>query len=215
MIISHRYRYIFLKTNKTAGTSVEIALSRFCGEADIITPISPEDEMTRRQNGYPGPRNFRVPGAANGGYYNHITASEIVGLLDPDIWDSYFKFSIERNPWDRVISMYYWKCQSEPRPSLSEFLTSGDLQLLKSRGIDLYSINGEVAVDQVCRYERLQEDLDDIAVRLGFPDKLELPRAKSRFRKDRRPYREVYSDLEREHVAQVFADEIRLFGYQF
>lgn len=31
MIVSHRYRYIFIKTKKTAGTSIEIALSRHCG----------------------------------------------------------------------------------------------------------------------------------------------------------------------------------------
>ena len=49
MILSHRYRYLFLKTNKTAGTSIEIALSKFCGPDDIITPISPEDEAIRRR----------------------------------------------------------------------------------------------------------------------------------------------------------------------
>ncbi|MEL6382956.1 MAG: chondroitin 4-O-sulfotransferase, partial [Cyanobacteria bacterium J06626_18] len=31
MIISHEYKFIFLKTRKTAGTSIEIALSKFCG----------------------------------------------------------------------------------------------------------------------------------------------------------------------------------------
>lgn len=61
MIISHKYRYIFLKTNKTAGTSVEIALSRFCGPDDIITPITPEDEEIRRELGYPGPQNYLIP----------------------------------------------------------------------------------------------------------------------------------------------------------
>ena len=48
VIISHRHRFIFIKTGKTAGTSVEIALSKFCGPEDVITPISPEDEATRK-----------------------------------------------------------------------------------------------------------------------------------------------------------------------
>ena len=47
MIVSHKHKFIFVKTVKTAGTSVEIALSRFCGENDIITPIHPPDEELR------------------------------------------------------------------------------------------------------------------------------------------------------------------------
>ncbi len=61
MIVSHKHKFIFLKTNKTAGTSIEIALSKFCGEDDIITRISPKDEQTRRDLGYRGAQNFQAP----------------------------------------------------------------------------------------------------------------------------------------------------------
>jgi len=37
MIISHRHRYIFIKTRKTAGASVELALVQSCGPDDIMT----------------------------------------------------------------------------------------------------------------------------------------------------------------------------------
>jgi hypothetical protein len=58
LIISHRHRFIFLKTRKTAGTSVEIALSRFCGPDDVIRR-SPGDEALRRELGYPAPATPR------------------------------------------------------------------------------------------------------------------------------------------------------------
>ena len=51
MIASHAHRFIFLKTRKTAGTSVEIALSKACGPDDVITVTSPEDEELRTAAG--------------------------------------------------------------------------------------------------------------------------------------------------------------------
>jgi hypothetical protein len=45
MIISHEHKFILLKTRKTAGTSIEIALSRFCGDDDVITPIGRANKL--------------------------------------------------------------------------------------------------------------------------------------------------------------------------
>ena len=39
MIISHRYKFIFIKTHKTAGSSMEMALGPLCGPDDIIAPM--------------------------------------------------------------------------------------------------------------------------------------------------------------------------------
>ena len=58
MIVSHRHRFIFIKTRKTAGTSIEIALSPHCGPEDIISPIAKDDEQFRHELGYPGPQHY-------------------------------------------------------------------------------------------------------------------------------------------------------------
>ncbi len=62
MIISHKHRFIFIKTRKTAGTSVEISLSRYCGSEDIITPITLEDEPLRGVLGLSA-QNYYVDGS--------------------------------------------------------------------------------------------------------------------------------------------------------
>jgi hypothetical protein len=208
MIISHKYKYIFLKTNKTAGTSIEIALSKLCGEKDIITPITPEDEMIRYKLGYRGPQNF-------GGFYNHISGNEVRRLIGENLWNDYYKFCFERNPWDRVISLYYDFCRTEPRPEVWQFIGSGVLQILKERGIEIYCIDGKIAVERVCKFENLQAEMDYVWEQLGFPEKAILPHAKGSFRNDKRHYREILDKQCKEIIDKIFADEIRLFGYEF
>jgi hypothetical protein len=51
MILSHRWRFIFIKGRKVAGTSVEMALSTICGTNDVVTPIAPRDEAARLRAG--------------------------------------------------------------------------------------------------------------------------------------------------------------------
>jgi hypothetical protein len=230
MIISHKHQFIFIKTNKTAGTSIEIALSKYCGADDIITPIRPEDEEMRRNLGYPGPQNYQFPvwdtrfraavtagpkGKRKAGFYAHISAGEVEAQIGKQVWDRYYKFCFERNPWDRVVSLYYWRCRSEPRPTISEFVGSSAPLILKQRGYGLYTINGKIAVDHVCRFECLSDELEVIRKQVGIPGKLELPRAKSRFREDKRSYRNILGEEERAKIAELFRDEIDLFDYKF
>ena len=61
MIISLKNKFIFIKTEKTAGASIEIALSKYCGPNDIVTPISPEDEIIRKELDFRGPQNYKIP----------------------------------------------------------------------------------------------------------------------------------------------------------
>ena len=50
MIISHKFKFIFIKTLKTAGTSIEISLSKYCSEYDILTPIFSKDIKHKPKN---------------------------------------------------------------------------------------------------------------------------------------------------------------------
>jgi sulfotransferase famil protein len=230
MIISHKYKFIFIKTNKTAGTSIEIALSRFCGADDIITPVWPEDERTRRELGYRGPQNYLAPiwdyrlgdvtkllmkGQRKCKFYNHISAGKVRGRIGEQAWNSYYKFCFERNPWDRVLSLYYWRHSSEPRPTISDFLESNVPLALKRKGFELYTIDGQIAVDKVCRFENISEELEAIRKQVGIPEQLDLPHAKSQFRKDKRNYRDILDVGQQAKIAELFSDEIRLFGYEF
>ena len=108
MILSHKYKYIFIKSFKTASTSLEIALSKFCGKEDIITPIKNEDEIIRKNKGYNGPQNYNDKLA----FYEHMPASEIKSKINLDIWNKYFKFTVVRNPFNQIVSAFYWHNKS-------------------------------------------------------------------------------------------------------
>lgn len=230
MIISHKNKFIFLKTNKTAGTSIEIALSKFCDHKDIITPITYEDEKIRNKFGFYGPQNYLLPISEykfkdilkfliklkrKKKFYNHISALEIKELVSFEVWKKYLKFCVERNPWDRAISLYYNLYEKEPRPSIAEFVNSDSLLILKKRGFNLYTIGGQIVVDKICRFENLSEDLEEIRRALELPEKLDLPRAKSRFRKDHRSYRDLLGKKEKKRIFELFSHEIRLMGYKY
>lgn len=230
MLLSHKHKFIFIKTNKTAGTSIEIALSRFCGEMDVITPNDPADEEIRRHLGYPGPRNcyarfrdyrFRdiykllVRHKRKLRFYHHMPASKIKALVGPACWRNYFKFCFERNPFDRVISFYYWRTKKGPARTISEFINSGEILLLKKYGYRLYTIGDQIALDRICRFERMKEELNHIAASLGFDAQVALPRAKTVFRKDKRSYRDILTREDRKKIEKIFQKEIELFGYEF
>lgn len=228
MIVSHRHRFIFVKTKRTAGTSVEIALSGICGPEDTITPISPRDEVERNRLGYPGPRNLEPPTPPFHRrlselvrrrplprFRNHMPAARIRMVLPAAVWRSYFKFCFDRNPWDRTVSLYHWLGGDRRFESIAEFIRSGVERPFSN--YDRYSIDGEVAVDRVYRYEDMRSALEDISKRLELDRPLELPayRAKGFSRTDRRPYREVLTREESDLVAELCAREIKLLGYEY
>ncbi len=229
MIISHQHKFIFIKTEKTAGTSLEIALSSICGEQDIITPISAKDEQVRHELAYRTAQNYFIPYTQYTRldwmklllkrqrlkFYNHIAASEIQQYIAPDIWDTYYTFCFERNPWDKVISWYYWAGGADKYPSIRDFILSG--RAGEVRGFDLYSKGGIPMVDKVYKLEEMDAALADITTQLQLSKPLVLPtyRAKSDSRKDKRHYREILTKEEAHLIAQVFAREIQYFDYKY
>ena len=201
MIISHKFRFIFIKTLKTAGTSIEVYLSPRCGDEDILTPILPALEGHQ-------PRNF-------GRYYNHFSAWGVRATVAPEIWTDYFKFCVERNPWDKTISDYAMVRQrSGPAFSFAEYLESE--RYCKSWALYTDADDKTLLVDRVLRYEKLNEELGEVFERQGVPwsGRLEIF-AKAGYRTEKKHYRDWYSEEQKKQVAEAFAQEIREFGYEF
>ncbi len=216
LIVSHEHRFIFLKTRKTAGTSVEIALSRVCGPDDIISPIAKADEELRASLGGRGPQNYESPplprpvGA-------HLPARGAKRVVGKEVWRNYTKISIERNPWDAVVSLYHWHYRDTPEPpSFATFLEGPRMPSLARANARGYRIGGRVVVDELMRFERLTDDLGAIWERLSLPGAPDLPRAKGGTRPKRAShYADLYTPEQAALVGEAFADLIALQGYEF
>jgi hypothetical protein len=125
MILSKAHRFIFIKGVKVGGTSVEIALSTICGADDIVTPITPIDELIRLDLNA-GAQNYCDNRAAELDYLeelrrtavsdlaklvrppliysNHMPLREVVRLYGPAALD-YQVLCVERHPYAKIFSL--------------------------------------------------------------------------------------------------------------
>ena len=131
------------------------------------------------------------------------------------MWNSYFKFCVERNPWDKTLSHYHMAKSRGEVSSLDAYFQRGKF----CRNYRLYTVGKRrprLLVDRVLDYGSLTEGLGEVFDFLGVPFSGTLEAtAKSHYRSDRRPYQEVFNDHQRLIVTQHFKKEIDLHGYRF
>lgn len=154
----------------------------------------------------------------------HMTAAEYVkfAYVTQQQFDTYFKFSIVRNPWARIVSAYNWAGYHK-RFSFEDFLTkyfpvsdnyataAAPLRHVIPQADFLYDDENRCLVDYLGRFETLQDDFIKICDRIGIPG-VELPVLNKKIHK---PYQEYYTEKSREIVAEKYARDIQLFGYSF
>jgi hypothetical protein len=212
VIVSHEHRFVFVKTRKTAGTSVEIALSRVCGPDDVITPVI--EESLRAESGGRAPQNFTAPPLGHKAF-NHMPVSMVRRELGRARFESYLSFAIERNPWDAVVSLYHWHAHQTPAPvPFDQYVASEAVTTFAEKNQRIYRLQGRVAVDRVLRYETLDAELGALWSELGLPGTPDLPHAKGGVRPPG-SYRERYTEVSRARVAELFAAPIAELGYSF
>ncbi len=139
--------------------------------------------------------------------------------LGEERFASYFKFSIERNPWDRQVSLYAHRQKKRGRTDLSHFdrdIRSPVWRALHHSRLDnwaVYAIDDAPVVDFMIKYESLREDFQEVLRRIGAEGKVQLEHRNSSGRSA--SYREHYTDASKSLVADWHAREIKAFGYSF
>jgi len=223
---------IFIHIPKTAGQSVERVFLRWAGldwDHRAALLLRPNADPTK------GPPRLA-----------HLTARDYVrlGYISQSDFDAAFKFAFVRNPWTRMVSLYHHLNQGQ---SFREYVL-GEFRervweemawFVRPQRDFIYDETGALLVDFVGRFERLQEDFDQVCRRLGKPP-TPLPRVNQAtdhrklhwsgnprkilrsWRKrmikpaPRFPrYQDYYDPDTRTAVAELYQMDIELFGYRF
>src|SRR6056300_384163 len=216
MLLSHRYRFLFVHIAKTGGTSVRAALNSLRWKDPLYYLSWPAYKVS----GFCGHRlGLKFPRHA------HIIAAK--EMLPAEYFDELFKFAFVRNPWDLQVSSFhniqrerpevmngiddfneFMRWEFDPaRPAQYHIDTSLSLQTDY-----LVDLHGNMQVDFLGRYENLEQDFAEVCDRLGVTLSLPHRRQATDRKKD---YRSYYNDHSRELVAKHFAADIDKLGYQF
>ena len=236
MIVLHGPSVIFLKPRKVAGTSFEIALSKYAGEDCIITPISHNDECTRAERQFRGPQNYQyrtleilklpihrqiefiLSPRRPLKFYNHMTAGEAKQHLDKRVWETYTKISIIRNPFDYTVSRYFMaNPHSLRRPVFDEWCMDNSNIFLENN--QQYYINNQDIIDFYIRYDKANSDILDFErsySRLkGLSAVFASLSAKSHYRPKECTTSHMFENAPRAkaHISSVYGEEIEKFGF--
>ena len=218
MLISYKHNFLFVHIAKPGGTSVRAALRRYRWGGWYTLPLalaSAASQMTRPRHklGIKFPR--------------HAKAVAALEMLPAEVFNGFFKFTVVRNPWDLQVSSYHHIHREKPEvlrgiPGFADFLRykfdperpyDFMLDISAERQHEyLVNLRGEVIVDFIGRYERLEDDFRSVCQTIGIrpPALPHLRRAT-----ERSDYRRYYDDALAELVADHYRRDLELLDYRF
>ncbi len=148
MIISHKKKFVFIRTGKTASSSMEVYLSQFCSTKDTITTLGAfaeddEDEF-KRKHGLPEAQNyilkkksFGIKNFLNLNFINNVNVNShdpIDKVLKSEIGHKikdYFFFCLIRNPFDWIVRSFWWDLYLKKKRNLNWINNANKNQLIK------------------------------------------------------------------------------------
>lgn len=212
MLVSHGKKFIYTKTAKTASTSVESYFEPFC-MPEGVWQFEHAREETVTDEGIIG---YRGADTAGKRWFNHMSCKDIRRQLGAVLWEQYFKFAVIRNPFDKLLSGYFFA----QRPTgTDKELIDGFRRWVRAGGAIIdrhtYTIDGEVCLDYFIRYEALEQGIAEVCRRLQLPfDAQRIPRLKAGFRERQIPMQDFYDQDTAAIAAETYAFELAYFNYQ-
>lgn len=213
-MISHKHKCIFIHIPKCAGTTVKYLL--FPNEE-----VSWKNADYNKIHGWCPERKF---------FMQHATAKQLVEtkLISKDIWESYYKFTFVRNPWDRAVSDYFWLMNDRAiKDSFKHYLlkTGKFHKVLNDQGelyyrgdhatpqTNFFDLEGPLKMDFVGRFETFDDDMKIISEQLGLNYTPQLHLNKSK--KKKKHYSHYFNNELIQVFNSVYSNDIEQLNYSF
>lgn len=147
--------------------------------------------------------------------FGHGAMRDMLGLnmVTPEFLESAFKFAFVRNPYDRTVSHWAFNCQTK-KWGCKEGTTFLEYTKTVMRTISNHRpqntlLEGPPNLDMLCKFETFEEDLKEVARRIGLGE-IEIPHLNA----SKRPhYSEIYCLESKRNVEEFYAADFEAFGY--
>ena len=208
-----KHGYWFVDIPRTSSTSIKNELARMYGVTYGKASLGANIFDRLRQQIFPC----------------HLPAQEIRKILGEELWARIFTFTIIRNPWDRMVSMFHYMKKQGDLPTRLTFRDyvlqfNAPRHLLKGQlhsyhafyyGLLEYIVdsNDNIIVDYIGRYENRTEDIRIIADKIGCQDLGNLHLQETE--RSHKHYSQYYDDETKDVISTVFTRDIERFGYSF
>jgi hypothetical protein len=202
-VISHRHKCIFVHLRRTGGNSIEHAL----GGIQLLDRDGRET-TTWEEAIHAGRSRFKLD---NRGHYLHDGVLKIREAF-PLEFPVYFKFSMVRNPWAQMLSMFFKrKGKDGTSAEFAAFIESYALFEGTTARHTLYDEHGQCLVDFIGRFENFVPDFNVACERAGIKD-VRLPHLNATQNQD---YQSFYDLATKRRVEEIYGEDIERHGYRF
>ena len=157
---------------------------------------------------------------------NHLTAKEVIARIGQNKWNSAYKFTFVRSPWDKAVSLYEYRRKKDRTKIATRGILFSDWVRMtygEEKDFSYYNVKafqpqvewlknnqGNIAMDFVGKFESISEDFKQIAKAIGSDAELPHLNASKRV-----GYQSYYDNETRDIIAHWFREDIELFGYEF